>query len=237
MAGLGDAAGGGQGMLLRKFAACTLSFLLVALLAASPASAGAERFSGEELFRGLFFGRGPVAALITDDSAELIPLELLWVESLVIAEVQRAAPSLFDDLEALLQSGDPEQVDAGLRLAGSALADAAAEVTGVSKEGLALQNPDQNACIDIFLAYFIVFGILLDYAVQYEVYYTSGLALNTSSTLDVRISPYVSTYAYAPSVDYIQYQAEWPGESPEAQAQGGVVTDKFVLDVARKLAG
>jgi SdpC family antimicrobial peptide len=144
------------------------------------------RFSGQDLFVGIFFMDGPVAQrlpeLVEDirvqggapeDDAELEKLrsqfppptevegerraEIDRFEQRVLALVEAADPTFFARFAEDLQSGDHFRVDAALTEGSEVLEAALAADLGVSSEELR-KNPDQYRCFD-----WVVPGYIIDY--------------------------------------------------------------------------
>src|SRR5215471_2582610 len=82
----------------------------------SPQRTSATPYDGQTLFRGLFFGSGPVAAKVPTVTkvAPYFPAEYKSVESQVIKYLQTRDPTFFDRFAKDIQSGDRVRIAAAI---------------------------------------------------------------------------------------------------------------------------
>ena len=98
-----------------------------------------SHFDGVTVFRGIYFGNGPVARLLPEiwDAPSvrhirpaLTSPKTLAVEAQLIHRLQQRDPRFFDRFASQLQSGNPVMVSAGLHEANSTLRDVLASLPG-----------------------------------------------------------------------------------------------------------
>jgi SdpC family antimicrobial peptide len=98
-------------------------------------------YDGETLFRGLFFGSGPVAAKIptVGKVAPYFPSDYRNLENQIIKNIQGKDPGFFDRFAKEIQSGDRVRIAAAIKSANQVNRDALLEVTKSSKTAFASQ--------------------------------------------------------------------------------------------------
>jgi SdpC family antimicrobial peptide len=116
------------------FRALSLAVAAAILLAtAPPARAAGRRFSGEEIFRGVFFGTGPVAARLPEiwQQPRFASVNHLRAEPRVrrlqerlVAKLEQAHPGLLDWFGIEAQSGDHLRIRHALGFVGDQLVEA-----------------------------------------------------------------------------------------------------------------
>jgi SdpC family antimicrobial peptide len=123
----------------RGVAVALVLALLSALVGVTPSNAQAPRHDGATLFRGLFFGTGPIAAQIPTirKVAPHLPVEYRQLEDQVVRHLQTQDPNFFPQFAKELQSGDHVRVAKELRRARQLNVDAVLALTKNSQSDFA----------------------------------------------------------------------------------------------------
>lgn len=169
---------------LRGIVALLLAVILVGVMsrpalaarenAPGLAAAGAARFEGETLFRGLAFGQGPVAKLFSELANVPVasPEETAAIDA-IVAQMRTLDPRFFDRFGVALQTGDRVRIRAALEEANVLGQRAIVVLSGQTDPGLAVGD-----CVVLIVVLAIVaVGVLVAALVRYGAVYNIAVAI------------------------------------------------------------
>ncbi|WP_051263387.1 sporulation delaying protein family toxin [Tuberibacillus calidus] len=136
-----------------------------------------QKYSGEELFRGLVFGQGDVAKLFPEmwgkSQLELTnSKESLKAVDLVISQINKNSPNFFNHFKTVIESGNPYLIDQEGQEVKKVIKEAFKDINGKYPE---LKYPEIGTdCVIVTFVY--------AYA---GVVHTAGAAINVAAAVDV----------------------------------------------------
>ncbi len=161
-------------------------------------------YDAETIFRGLFFGVGPVASLFPEiwEDAALAPAiakmrampETPALIDGIIARVDANDPELLARFASDVQSGDHVRVSKALEDAGAALQQAAHQETGIDPAGANLSGPSQQGAVAavsvavvaaVVVVAVVAAAVLIYVAARHYLYTPGGSPLENDVLVDM----------------------------------------------------
>ena len=165
---------------LRRPVALVVVSLLVATGLPGPTAAKMPHFSGPEVFRGLFFGTGPVADLFPEvwddvrasleanrspEEVEALRSQVAELESRVIRWIEAQDSKFFATFGEHVQSGDHVRIEEALDAGAAVLTDALAGELGIDPREIEASGVDESGVLVVVAVFAAVAVFALAVAV------------------------------------------------------------------------